>query len=51
MLLELPVSSLTQLLKNQEALKEAVIKAKKEYLKYITVSKTFPLRIFFKIVA
>lgn len=36
MLLELPVSSLTQLLKNQEALKEAVIKAKKEYLKYIT---------------
>nr|XP_027213587.1 uncharacterized protein LOC113806634 isoform X1 [Penaeus vannamei]XP_027213588.1 uncharacterized protein LOC113806634 isoform X1 [Penaeus vannamei] len=37
MLLELPVSSLTQLLKNQEALKEAVIKAKKEYLKYITV--------------
>ncbi|XP_047498833.1 uncharacterized protein LOC125045555 isoform X1 [Penaeus chinensis] len=36
MLLELPVSSLTQLLKNQEALKEAVMKAKREYLKFIT---------------
>lgn len=36
MLLELPVSSLTQLLKNREALKEAVMKAKGEYLKFIT---------------
>lgn len=41
MLLELPVSSLTQLLKNREALKEAVMKAKGEYLKFITVGKIF----------
>lgn len=35
MLLELPIPTITQLLNNEEALNEAVIKARGEYLKYI----------------